>query len=90
VLDAFNELQVCTAYDINGSVTEEVPFQLEKQKPVPQYKNFEGWKTDISKLKEYDELPDKMKTYINFINDYLGIKVHYISNGPGREQLINA
>lgn len=90
VLDAFNELQVCTAYDINGSVTEEVPFQLEKQKPVPQYKNFEGWKTDISKLKEYGELPDRMKTYINFINDYLGIKVHYISNGPGREQLINA
>lgn len=90
VLDAFNELQVCTAYDINGAVTEEVPFQLEKQKPVPLYKNFEGWKTDISNMKEYSDLPDKMKTYINFINDYLGIKVHYISNGPGREQLINA
>ncbi len=90
VLDTFNELQVCTAYEINGKLTEEVPFQLEKQKPVPQYKNFEGWKTDITEMKEYNELPDKMKTYINFINDYLGIKVHYISNGPGREQLINS
>lgn len=90
VLDTFSELQVCTAYESGGAITEEVPFQLEKQKPVPQYKTFDGWRTDITNLKEHSELPDKMKTYINFINDYLGVKVHYISNGPGREQLIKA
>ncbi|MBK8953066.1 MAG: adenylosuccinate synthase [Chitinophagaceae bacterium] len=90
VLDAFSELQVCTAYNINGTNTSEVPFQLERQKPEPVYQQFEGWETDISKIADYSALPVKTKTYIDFINNYLGIKVYYISNGPGREQLIYA
>lgn len=88
VLDAFKELQVCTAYKINGKETLEIPFQMDKQKPQPQFKAFNGWNTDTSAAKSYEILPDTMKTYVNFINEYLGVKVHYISNGPGREQLI--
>jgi adenylosuccinate synthase len=88
VLDAFKELQVCTAYKINGKETVEIPFQMEKQKPQPQYLAFTGWNTDTSAAKEYDKLPDTMKIYVNFINEYLGVKVHYISNGPGRDQII--
>lgn len=88
VLDAFKELQVCTAYKINGKETAEIPFQMDKQKPEPQYLAFAGWNTDTSAAKEYDKLPDTMKIYVNFINEYLGVKVHYISNGPGRDQII--
>jgi len=88
VLDAFKELQVCTAYKINGKETLEIPFQMDKQKPEPQFKAFSGWNTDTSAAKSYEILPDTMKTYVNFINEYLGVKIHYISNGPGREQLV--
>ncbi|MBL7748675.1 MAG: adenylosuccinate synthase [Chitinophagaceae bacterium] len=88
VLDAFKELQVCTAYKINGKETLEIPFQMDKQKPEPQFKAFTGWNTDTSAAKSYEILPDTMKTYVNFINEYLGVKIHYISNGPGREQLV--
>jgi adenylosuccinate synthase len=88
VLDAFKELQVCTAYKINGKETAEIPFQMDRQKPDPQYLAFAGWNTDTSAAKEYDKLPDTMKIYVNFINEYLGVKVHYISNGPGRDQII--
>ena len=88
VLDAFKELQVCTGYIINGKESREVPFQMDRTKPEPVYKSFAGWNTSSSAANSYKVLPDTMKTYVNFINEYLGVKVSYISNGPGREQII--
>jgi adenylosuccinate synthase len=88
VLDAFKELDVCTAYSINGTETKEVPFQMDRQKPVPVYKQFAGWDIPSSKATKAEELPATMKTYVDFINQYLGVDIHYISNGPGREQII--
>jgi len=88
VLDAFKELDVCTAYKIYGKEVHEVPFQLERQKPEPVYKTFAGWNTITSAAKSYSDLPDTMKTYVNFINQYLGVNIHFISNGPGRDQII--
>jgi adenylosuccinate synthase len=88
VLDTFKELAVCTAYKLNGKEGKIVPFQMDRQRPEPVYKKFAGWNTPSSAANSYAVLPDTMKTYINFINEYLGINIHYISNGPGREQLI--
>jgi adenylosuccinate synthase len=88
VLDAFGELNVCTAYEINGKKTVEVPLQMAVMKIQPVYQRFEGWKTHSSKLKKAAELPGPMQRYIQFINQYLGVGVQYISNGPGRDQLI--
>ncbi len=88
VLDAFKELKVCTAYSINGEKTTEVPFQMNRLPIVPVLETFEGWKSDTTSLKNYDNLPARMKEYVDFINKFLGVKVAYISNGPGRDQLI--
>jgi adenylosuccinate synthase len=88
VLDAFKELQVCTAYNINGKESREIPFQMDRQKPEPVYKSFTGWNKATDAAKTYTDLPDTMKTYVNFINQYLGVPVRFISNGPGREQII--
>ncbi|MES1217540.1 MAG: adenylosuccinate synthase [Bacteroidota bacterium] len=88
VLDAFKDLQVCTSYKINGNDSQEVPFQMDRQKPEPVYKKFTGWNIETSAAKSFAELPDSMKTYVDFINQYLGVKVNFISNGPGREQII--
>lgn len=88
VLDNFSELKVCTTYRVNGKESTEIPFQMEKVKIEPVYKDFSGWNTNISAAKDYNVLPMPMKSYINFINQYLGVAVHYISNGPGREQLV--
>ena len=88
VLDAFKELQVCTAYSINGKESREIPFQMDRTKPEPVYKALPGWNIPTSAAKVYAELPDSMKTYVNFINQYLGLNIHFISNGPGREQII--
>ncbi|HUR67094.1 MAG TPA: adenylosuccinate synthase [Chitinophagaceae bacterium] len=88
VLDAFKELEVCTAYNNNGKEIREIPFQMDRMKLEPVYKAFVGWNTDTSKIKEYSDLPGTTRTYVDFINEYLGVKVHFISNGPGRDQII--
>jgi adenylosuccinate synthase len=88
VLDDFKELDVCTAYSINGKETNEVPFQIAKNKIEPVYKKFSGWNTKTSEIKSFDALPETTKTYVSFINRYLGVDIKYISNGPGRDQLI--
>jgi adenylosuccinate synthase len=89
VLDAFEELQVCTEYKVDGVRTNEVPFQISKATIEPQYKAFKGWNCDSSVLKNAADLPADMSTYVAFINEYIGAPIKYVSNGPGREQLIS-
>jgi adenylosuccinate synthase len=88
VLDSFGELKVCTAYKVNGETTHEIPFQMSRLQIEPLLESVPGWKSDITSLKKYGDLPEKMKEYVQFINKFLGVKVAYISNGPGRDQLI--
>ncbi|MEO6914766.1 MAG: adenylosuccinate synthase [Chitinophagaceae bacterium] len=88
VLDAFEQLQVCTSYKVDGEDTLDVPFQMTRHKIVPMLESFEGWKTDSSIIRKGEDLPGKMKEYIGFIEKYLGTRVTHISNGPEREQLI--
>jgi adenylosuccinate synthase len=88
VLDAFDELSVCTSYKVNGRETSEIPFQMNNCSIEPQYKSFPGWKMETSQMRDGKNLPDAMKGYIDFINKNLSAKVHYISNGPGRDQII--
>lgn len=90
VLDAFKELKVCTSYKVDGKSMEEVPYQMTKVKIEPEYKAFQGWNRDTSKEKALINLPSEMKDYVEFINRYLGVSIAYISNGPGRDQLIEA
>lgn len=90
VLDNLDILKVCIAYEKNGNKTTQVPFQLEEPGLQPVYKEFEGWKKDITGIKNFKDLPGQMDTYISFINSVLGVQVKYISNGPGTDQLIVA
>ena len=88
VLDTFADLKVCTAYSIDGRISEEIPFQMSRVDIVPQLQGLTGWQADTSGIKKFDDLPQATKTYIAFINRYLQINIAYISNGPGREQLL--
>jgi len=89
VLDAFSELSVCTSYNINGENLSEIPFRLDKGNVEAVYKKFAGWDKPSAEAKIASELPATMKDYVHFINEYLGVNVHYISNGPGRDQIIS-
>jgi adenylosuccinate synthase len=90
VLDGFDELNVCQQYRINGQVSSMVPYQMMKTEIEPVYSSVPGWKTDTSGVKTFEALPEAMKNYISQINAFLGVPVRYISNGPGRDQIIEA
>jgi adenylosuccinate synthase len=88
VLDSFDDLSVCEAYKVDGREMAMVPYQMMKTAIEPVLKAFPGWKSDISGIRTYAEIPGLMKAYIDHINMYLGVPVRYISNGPGRDQIV--
>lgn len=90
VLDSLDTLNICNRYKINGKETSQVPFQMMKAAIEPVYKSFNGWKTDITEITNFNNLPDEMNVYINYMNNALGVPVKFISNGPGTSQIIVA
>lgn len=88
ILDGLDELKVCDRYKIDGEEKNYIPFQMNRVNIEPQYKTMPGWKTDISNIADYASMPDAMKTYIDYLNNLINVPVKYISNGPGREQII--
>ncbi len=87
VLDKLDTIKVCTRYNVRGVLSDEVPFNIETAEPI--YKEFSGWKTDISNIKNWEDLPIETKEYIKFIEDEVGIPITRISVGPDRVQTIN-
>ena len=90
ILDTLPELNVCNGYNINGEEKNFVPFQMNRVDVKPQYKTFTGWMKDITAITQYNDLPKEMRNYIDYLNKFLGVPVKYISNGPGRDQLVMA
>ena len=91
VLDALgylDEIPVCVGYEIDGEVTTDFPVTaiLEKAKPV--WKKLPGWKSDIRGIKKYEDLPQACRDYVEFIEKEIGVPVRYVSNGPGRDEII--
>jgi adenylosuccinate synthase len=87
VLDTFEDLYICTGYQVNGKEISEIPFQL-NQSIHPTYTKLKGWKMESSTIKDPVKLPTEMKKYVEYIDNNLSAKVKYISNGPGRDQII--
>jgi len=90
IFDEFDEIKVVTDYEINGEqnqIFDPSVDYLNKVKPV--FKSFPGWKKSICDVKSFNELPQRTKDYIKFIESYIKIPVDYISVGTQREQTIN-
>ena len=88
VLGYLEEIPVCTGYEINGKVTTDFPTtsQLEKAKPVIEV--LPGWNSDIRGIKNYEDLPENCRKYLEFVEKHLGFPITMISNGPGRDDII--
>ncbi|MCH5269133.1 MAG: adenylosuccinate synthase [Lachnospiraceae bacterium] len=88
VLGYLDEIPVCTGYEIDGEVTTDFPVttKLEKAKPVLEV--LPGWKCDIRGIRNYEELPENCRRYIEFIEGQIGFPITMVSNGPSREDII--
>lgn len=88
VLGYLDEIPVCVGYEIDGEITTDFPVTAKLEKAKPVLKHLPGWKCDIRGIKCYEELPEKCRRYIEFIEQQLGYPITMISNGPGRNDII--
>lgn len=88
VLSYLEEIPVCVAYDVEGTITTEFPYstELEKAKPVVEY--VKGWNCDISKCRKPEDLPKEAYDYIKYIEKAVNSKIKYVSVGASRDEYI--
>lgn len=88
-LGGLESVKVCVGYEIDGKVTKNYPASLDdiaKAKPV--YREMPGWSGDLSHIRDYDELPEDARNYVEFIESETGVKVGMIGVGPSRHECI--
>ncbi len=89
ILDTFDEIKMCTGYKYKGEILKLVPASLKVVAECePVYETFEGWKTDISGIRKYEDLPEKARKYVERMAEVTGIDVGIVSVGPNRDQTI--
>lgn len=87
-LSYLDEIKVCTAYEADGEIINDFPTTAILKKCKPVFTTLKGWHSDIRGIKNYNELPDEAKAYVEFIEKQLGHKIDMVSNGPEREAII--
>jgi adenylosuccinate synthase len=89
VLNIFDEIQVCTAYEMpDGSITDQIPFEITDIKVIPVYETLKGWACSLEGMRDFNELPVELADYIKFIEKHLNLPINFISTGPDREACV--
>lgn len=89
VLGAFDKINVCVGYELNGKKLKSFPTDIvSMEKVTPVYETLPGWNSDISDARNYEELPSEAKNYLDFISEQCGFEISIISVGPKRAQTI--
>ena len=88
VMGYMEKIPVCVQYEVNGEKTDEFPFPclLNDAKPVMEY--LEGWQCDISGIRNWEDLPEAAKRYVEYIEEKIGCHIGYVSVGPERDSII--
>ncbi len=88
VLGYLDEIPVCTAYEIDGTISTDFPTTPRLKKAKPVWEKLPGWKCPIRGIRNYEDLPENCRSYVEFIESRIGCPITMISNGPGREDII--
>ncbi|MBQ3553002.1 MAG: adenylosuccinate synthase [Clostridia bacterium] len=88
VLAYMKEIPICTAYDIDGEITEDFPFPSRLSRARPIIKNMKGWECDVSAIRRYEDLPIEAREYVEYIESAIGCRISYVSVGAGRDEII--
>ena len=88
VLDDFATIKACTAYRINGKLTEEMPYDLDAVDIEPVYEELPGWQTPMTAFRSETEFPKEFRNYIKFLETKLEVPIAIVSIGPDRTQTI--
>ena len=89
ILDDFPSIEVATAYKVDGQILESFPADLNMlARSEVVYTTLPGWQKPSTGAKAYYDLPKNARAYVEFIEEFVGVKVRYIGTGPAREDMI--
>ncbi len=89
ILDTFDTLKVCVAYEADGKRYDYVPYHQSVFHAVkPVYEELPGWKCDLSGITNVSELPGKARDYVQFLEAQIGVPIDLVGVGPGRNQFL--
>ncbi len=88
VLNDFDQIEACTHYNVDGRITEDIPYDIDKAAIKPIYKSFKGWKQDLGAYSNVEELPEALRAYLHFLEADLRTPISMLSTGPEREKLL--
>ena len=89
VLNIFEEIKVCTAYELpSGEQIEKLPFEINELDAKPVYKTMKGWYCSLEGINAYDKFPEALKEYVSYIEKELQVPIKLVSIGPDRTQTI--
>jgi adenylosuccinate synthase len=89
VLNIFEEIHVCTAYQLpDGTITEQLPYDMTDTTVIPVYETLKGWNCSLEGLRKFEELPTELSAYIAFLEEKLALPINFISTGPDRDECV--
>ncbi len=88
VLSPFEELEICTSYEIDGKKSAEVPYDMTRCEIDPVLTTMEGWNENIETLPDMDQAPQALNTYIEYVEKETGVPIEIVSIGPDRKQTL--
>lgn len=88
VLGYLDEIPVCVAYEVDGKQITDFPSTPTLMRCKPVYEKLPGWKTDIRGIKNYNDLPENCRKYVETIEKLIEAPIHMVSNGPRRDEII--
>ncbi len=88
VMNDFDEIRMCTGYEIGGKVTDEIPFEFNAVEIKPRFVSYQGWKQSLSGIDKYEALPRNLRTYIAAIEKATGVAVKAVSISPDRKDVL--
>ncbi|MEJ7764949.1 MAG: adenylosuccinate synthetase, partial [Acidimicrobiales bacterium] len=90
VLDAFSSVKVCVAYEVRGRRVDRLPYhQSDLHDAVPVYEELPGWETDLTDVTDVHQLPARARSYVEFLAEQVGVPIHLVGVGPGRDQYVD-
>lgn len=88
VLSIFDSIKVCTKYRFEGEEIDYFPYDINTSQLEPVYEELPGWKNDLTGLTNWNELPEALLNYVEYLEDHLQVPINVVSVGPDRSQTI--
>jgi len=88
VLDKFDTIRACVKYRINGEEMDYLPYDIDGLEIEPVYEDLKGWNKDLTGIGSYNDVPEELKAYVNYLEQHLEVPITTVSVGPDRTQTL--